>query len=459
MAQLRTTFPCSGDHTDDHGELHAHYNNWMDVQDYGAVGDGVTDDTAAIQAAIDALDTGGEVRFPDGAYLITDTLELEQKAIKLAGVGADQVVPGGTYERRGSQLVWGGAIDTVMVHILEAKNAVVQGMSLYSGGIAGITGILIESSLQQYPTRIQDCSFRNLDICIQVGVAGGTTTEQTTIDHCVFVNSYRIGIYLACEENYTTLILNPFFIGNNVDTEYHIYAAAGSFTCEMGYFGPANISAVHIEAGYCTMISPYSETHGVPFLTWVETAPAISPSALINPLLLQTSTYNVVSSATAPLFIVGGRTTVGLNLTNAAGSIILYGTKTGTLAGELDHIEHYGPDGRIGSVGTGKAEIRGTAPALKLNDTTDGTHSVTIGTDGGVIQIYQPGIRLGLRYDAINKIFDLRTGEVALRLNKRTVVHPAPTDGMLVYADGTTWDPGSGVGMYYYNGAAWVFLG
>ena len=31
--------------------------------------------------------------------------------------------------------------------------------------------------------------------------------------------------------------------------------------------------------------------------------------------------------------------------------------------------------------------------------------------------------------------------------------------GDVVYADGTTWDPGSGEGLYRYTGAAWVFVG
>ena len=32
-------------------------------------------------------------------------------------------------------------------------------------------------------------------------------------------------------------------------------------------------------------------------------------------------------------------------------------------------------------------------------------------------------------------------------------------DGMVVYADGTDWDPGSGEGIYAYYGAAWNHLG
>ena len=39
-----------------------------DVRDFGAVGDGVADDTAAVQRAIDA---GGIVHFPPGVYLIS----------------------------------------------------------------------------------------------------------------------------------------------------------------------------------------------------------------------------------------------------------------------------------------------------------------------------------------------------------------------------------------------------
>jgi len=60
------------------------------VKDYGAVGDGVADDSSAIQAAIDSFSgTQGTVFFPDGVYNLNGTtLELPSK-IKLLGTGKD----------------------------------------------------------------------------------------------------------------------------------------------------------------------------------------------------------------------------------------------------------------------------------------------------------------------------------------------------------------------------------
>lgn len=46
-------------------------SDFVSVLDFGAVGDGTTDDTVAIQAALDASAT---VYFPDGTYKVTDTI-------------------------------------------------------------------------------------------------------------------------------------------------------------------------------------------------------------------------------------------------------------------------------------------------------------------------------------------------------------------------------------------------
>ena len=69
----------------------------VNVKDYGAVGDGVHDDTSAIQAAINALGlTGGEVVLPPGKFLITDTIFINTTGIWLHGSGVDDPNTQGT---------------------------------------------------------------------------------------------------------------------------------------------------------------------------------------------------------------------------------------------------------------------------------------------------------------------------------------------------------------------------
>ncbi len=63
---------------------------WTNVQAFGATGDGGTDDTAAIQDAINSATTGGWVVFPapTSYYLVSGTLDID-KALTLYGQGAE----------------------------------------------------------------------------------------------------------------------------------------------------------------------------------------------------------------------------------------------------------------------------------------------------------------------------------------------------------------------------------
>lgn len=58
------------------------------VTDYGAVGNGTTNDRVAIQNALNAAeaDGGGIVFFPCGTYLIDNTLKLPNK-VQMLGMG------------------------------------------------------------------------------------------------------------------------------------------------------------------------------------------------------------------------------------------------------------------------------------------------------------------------------------------------------------------------------------
>jgi len=71
------------------------------VMKYGAVGDGVVDDTEAIQRTLDAAKPGGKVKIPEGHYRVTDTLRV-RKSIRIRG---DWAEPKGVPGTAGSYIV------------------------------------------------------------------------------------------------------------------------------------------------------------------------------------------------------------------------------------------------------------------------------------------------------------------------------------------------------------------
>jgi hypothetical protein len=64
----------------------------IDVRDYGAVGDGTTDDTAAIQAAIDAGSGVAPVFVPTGTWRLTAALDARTGGLSLAGAGINRTI-------------------------------------------------------------------------------------------------------------------------------------------------------------------------------------------------------------------------------------------------------------------------------------------------------------------------------------------------------------------------------
>src|SRR5690242_16698975 len=58
----------------------------FNVKDYGAIGDGVSDDSAAVQAALNAVPvTGGTVYFPDGQYRLHGLVPKPNTTVQCSG--------------------------------------------------------------------------------------------------------------------------------------------------------------------------------------------------------------------------------------------------------------------------------------------------------------------------------------------------------------------------------------
>jgi chitodextrinase len=59
----------------------------VNVKNFGARGDGITDDTTAIQNAIDSMTSGGTLEFPTGTYKMSNYIKVNHAGIKLWGYG------------------------------------------------------------------------------------------------------------------------------------------------------------------------------------------------------------------------------------------------------------------------------------------------------------------------------------------------------------------------------------
>lgn len=155
--------------------------DFYSVKHYGAKGDGVTDDTAAIQNAINSVPLGGILFFPVGVYIITSRLNVTRK-VNIIGVRGSSILKGdcdlmGVYsENIVLNTTLNGATGMTSPSIVVNDVAGVQ-----AGQIVSITDVSVQ---WPYDTRVGQY-YGELNIVKSVDVATKTVTlwTQTSYDY------------------------------------------------------------------------------------------------------------------------------------------------------------------------------------------------------------------------------------------------------------------------------------
>ena len=171
----------------------------VSAQDFGATGNGSTDDTAAIQAAITSLNTtGGTVYLPRGTYKVSSTLNITHNNITIAGDGKGATTIS-TYVASGdiisfTSLAHGGVRDLAItastaqttgagIHFTNCDNVrasnILVGYGLY-------TGIQIDGGTAMFENYVDNFEISSCTFGILIGATGAQPQD-------VFISTGVIG--------------------------------------------------------------------------------------------------------------------------------------------------------------------------------------------------------------------------------------------------------------------------
>jgi hypothetical protein len=252
------------------------FASWVNVKTvFGAKGDGVTDDTAALQAALNSIAESHAVLWiPNGNYLISNPLTI---------TGVSNVTILGENPRT-TTILWGGSKGGTMLTLAGCNGINIGRLTLDGQSISGVDlEITWNYGIGYYPTRnlIHDSRIINTGMGILTGFAGETEVERVHFDH-----NTQAGVSLGSYNALNWNIVNSLFTDDAIGVTNNI-SGGGSFTVTNSVFVRSTTADMSIGAtGSFSMRSNLSVDSRM-FFSTVETGAAanivIQGNTIYNP--------------------------------------------------------------------------------------------------------------------------------------------------------------------------------
>ncbi|WP_170121351.1 glycosyl hydrolase family 28-related protein [Geodermatophilus tzadiensis] len=180
--------------------------------DFGAAGDGRTDDTSALQRALDALRPGDTLVLPEGrTFLHSDVLTIRVPTTRLAGGGSlvaveearsavvvdadDVIVDGVTLEMRSTSRRW-DAFEQMKLRVAGHSGVVVRRVTIDGSAAAGIYVGTGASGFRVEDVRVRDTRADGLHVTggAHDGVVQGVVASETGDDGVAVVSYLGDGV-------------------------------------------------------------------------------------------------------------------------------------------------------------------------------------------------------------------------------------------------------------------------
>lgn len=238
---------------------------YINVKAYGAVGNGVADDTTAIQAAIVAAETAGQgaVYFPGGVYRTTAQLRI-RRPVAILGSNAATGETGAN--ARGSLILCQATTGNAAFLVEPDASAAIWGLIIRDLGINGnatADGIVLSGANGQ---TISQCVFENLVIrdC-RDGIRGSGTTPAG-----IYQNEFRNLKLTNCRRAGFDLLDSSY--NNIVNIEATMHASATGYGVRVEGSG-TTVSGVMTESTVRFNMS-WGTVNGIHIENMVPTSPA-----------------------------------------------------------------------------------------------------------------------------------------------------------------------------------------